>query len=361
MKHPFFVILFRFAHIFNKTCIGRRMKIWHIQILAVLALLLFGCSNEQPKVEQPKVGVLLSVAGRDLTVSNLDAKVEMMGLVRNLSSKPVSKKELKRWKASLRESYPQVFITQAVLADYARAKGIQINKATLNYYQKKAVRQLHSPKIKKYSQLLKKVGSLAPMLDERITEEALVNEVRKFISNENPTNFPSEFVKLRCQQQKDYNARMTLTNAVIYARATNVWEQLKGGADFVEMVRKHTEIEAEIDEKGELGVLSLQQVQGEPMFEKALRELKVGEISGPIEGDNGLMIIRMDSKDVAKDEYGISRIYFRLPMFVKALSEKEMEKQLRKEHNERVVSETIAELVQSAKVEYFNEKTGEKK
>ena len=332
------------------------MKVLHWQILAVLAVMLVGCSKEQPKV-----GVLLSVAGRDLTVSNLNAKVEMMGRVRSLSGKPVPAEELKRWKAGLKESYPEVFITQAVLADYAQLKGIQIKKATLSYYQKKAVKRLRSPKIKKYSQLRKKVGSLAPMLDERITEEALVNEVRKFISNENPTNFPPEFVKLRCQQQKDYNARMTLTNAVIYARATNVWEQLKGGADFVEMVRKYTEIEAEVAEKGELGVLGLKQVQGEPMFEKALGELKVGEFSGPIEGDNGLMIIRMDTKDVARDEYGISRIYFRLPMFVKVLSEKQMEKRLRKEHNERIVGEKIAELVRSAKVEYFNEKTGEKK
>ena len=332
------------------------MKVCHIQILAVMAVLLVGCSKEQPKV-----GVLLSVAGRDLTVSNLNAKVEMMGRVRSLSGKPVSKKELKKWKAGLMKSYPQVFITHAVLADYARAKGIEINKATLNYYKRKVIKLLHSPKIKNYSQLRKKVGPMAPVLDERIAEESLVNEVRKFISSENPTNFPPEFVKLRCQQQKDYNARMTLTNALIYARATNVWEQLKGGADFVEMVRKYTEIEAEIAENGELGVISLRHVQGEPMFEKALTELKVGEFSGPVEGDNGLMIVRMDTKDVAKDEYGISRIYFRLPMFVKALSEKDMEKQLRREHNERVVGEKIGQMVRAAKVEYFNEKTGEKK
>ena len=337
------------------------MKTCHIQILAVLALLLFGCSKEQPKVEQPKVGVLLSVGGRELTVSNLNNKIEMMVRVRNLSGKPPSKKELKRWKSDLKTTYPNIFIMQTVVADYAREKGITISKATTAYYQKKAVKRLGSNKIRSYKQLRKKVGSLAKVLDERIAEEALLNEVRKHIAHENPTNFPPDFVKARCQQQRDYNVRMALTNAVIYARATNVWEQLKSGADFGVLAQKYTEIESEVADKGEVGVIGLQQVQDEPEFVQALRKLKVGEFSAPIEADNGLSIIRMDSKDVEKDEYGISRIYFRLPMFMKVPGEKEMEKLLRKEYNERVVGEKIAELVRAAKVEYYNEKKGERK
>ena len=103
------------------------MKICHIQILAVLALLLFGCSKEQSNVEQSstkqsKVGVLLSVEGRELTVSNLNAKIEMMVRVRSLAGKLPSKKELKSWKATLKTTYPNVFIMQAVIADYAREK-----------------------------------------------------------------------------------------------------------------------------------------------------------------------------------------------------------------------------------------------
>lgn len=337
------------------------MKTCHIQILAVFALLLFGCSKEQANVEQPKVGVLLSVGGRELTVSNLNAKIEMMVRVRNLSSKPPSKRELKSWKANLKTTYPDVFIMQAVVSDYAREKGISIGKATTAYYQKKAVKRLNSKKIRNYKQLRKKVGSFAKLLDERIAEEALLNEVRKHIAYANPTNFPPDYVKARCQQLKDYNARMVLTNAVIYARATNVWEQLKGGADFGELAQKYTEIEAEVADKGELGVIGLQQIQDEPKFAQVLRELKVGEFSAPVEADNGVSIIRMDSKNVEKDEYGISRIYFRLPMLAKVFSEKEMEKQLRKEYNERIVGEKIEQMVRAAKVEYFNEKTGEKK
>ena len=337
------------------------MKTCHIQILAVLALLLFGCSKEQPKVEQPKVGVLLSVGGRELTVSNLNAKIEMMVCVRNLSAKPPSKKELKSWKSTLKTTYPDVFIMQAVVADYAREKGITISKATTAYYQKKAVKWLNSKKIRNYKQLRKKVGSFAKLLDERIAEEALLNEVRKHIAHENPTNFPPEYVKEMCQQRKDYNARMVLTNAVIYARATNVWEQLKSGADFGELAQKYTEIESEVADKGELGVIGLQQIQDEPKFAQVLRELKVGEFSAPVEADNGVSIIRMDSKNVEKDEYGISRIYFKLPMFAKVFDEKEMRKQLQKEYNERIVGEKIEQMVRAAKVEYFNEKTGEKK
>lgn len=342
------------------------MKICHIQILAVLALLLFGCSKEQSNVEKPnvaqsKVGVLLSVGGRELTVSNLNAKVEMMVRIRNLSGKPPSKKELKSWKSTLKATYPDVFIMQTVVSDYAREKGISIGKATTAYYQKKAVKRLKSTKIRNYKQLRKKVGSFGKLLDERIAEEALLNEVRQHIAHENPTNFPPEYVKARCQQLKDYNARMVLTNAVIYARATNVWEQLKGGADFGDLARKYTEIESEVADKGELGVIGLQQLQDEPKFAQVLRELKVGEFSAPVEADNGVSIIRMDSKNVEKDEYGISRIYFRLPMLAKVFDEEEMEKQLQKEYNERIVGEKIEQMVRAAKVEYFNEKTGEKK
>ena len=337
------------------------MKICHIQILAVLALLLFGCSKEQPKEVQSKVGVLLSVGGRELTVSNLNDKIEMMVRIRSLADKPPSKKELKDWKATLKTTYPDVFIMQAVIADYAREKGISIDKATTAYYQKKAVRRLNSKKIKNYKQLRKKLGSFAKVLDERIVEEALLNEVRKHIAHANPTNFPPDYVKARCQERKDYNARMVLTNAVIYARATNVWEQLKSGADFGELAQKYTEIESEAKDKGELGVIGLQQIQDEPKFAQVLRDLKVGEFSAPVEADNGVSIIRMDSKNVEKDEYGFSRIYFRLPMLAKVFDEKEMEKRLQKEYNERIVGEKIEQMVRSAKVEYFNKKTGEKK
>ena len=342
------------------------MKICHIKIFAVLALLLFGCSKEQANVEKPnasqsKVGVLLSVGGRELTLANLNDKIEMMVRVRNLSAKPPSKKELKSWKSNLKATYPNVFIMQAVVADYAREKGIAIDKSTTAYYQKKAIKRLNSREIRNYKQLRKKVGSFAKLLDERIAEEALLNEVRQHIAHENPTNFPPEYVKARCQQLKDYNARMALTNAVIYARATNVWEQLKSGADFGELARKYSEIEAEAEDKGELGVIGLQQLQDEPKFAQVLRELKVGEFSAPVEADNGVSIIRMDSKDVEKDEYGFSRIYFRLPMLAKVFDEQEMEKQLQKEYNERIVGEKIEQMVRSAKVEYFNKKTGGKK
>ena len=333
--------------------------------LVILCLILIGCSKEQP-VETKAGGtnvvcdaVVVSVNGHKLMESELRAKVAMMIAVRRLSGKEAKGEQYKQVKRTLRKSYPKVYVQQRILADYAASEKVEVSKETLKKCREQAISGIKGVK-RGYKGVLAKLGRHAAAFDDHVRGEALSLEVRKHILEANATNFPPEYVRQKCADVKAYNARMALTNAVIYARATNVWEQLKAGADFQEMVEKYTEIKYEIADKGEWGTLGLQQMEQDPELAKCALSLKPGEFSPPIEADNGLMIARLDRKDAVKGDYTFSRIYFRLPLMIEEADEKEMLKLLKKEHDARVLQKTLKELESAAKIEYFNRKQNEK-
>ena len=141
---------------------------------------------------------------------------------------------------------------------------------------------------------------------------------------------------------------MSLTNALVFAKATNVWEKLKAGADFKQMAKQFSDVPKEAEEGGEWGTLGLQQLEPDEDLVNWAQKLQPGEFSPPIDGDNGLMILKMDSKQ--GDDYALSRIYFRLPMFQQEVSEEELLKLKRQQHERTVLQKELNAIVESVEV-----------
>jgi len=330
-------------------------------VLGVAGLVfgLVGCDKGQAVPEKGGVAadeVIVKVNGTALTQSQLNRRVGLMLKVVTGNNPKITDQALESTSNQLYQTFPQVFVMRTLVSDYAAKEKIQVPAATLEKYQKLALRKMQYLRVKDYASLRKKLGGDAALFDEQVREEALLAAVKDHVVAANPTNLPPGYADQVLKDSRAYNARMTATNALIYARATNVWEQLKSGAEFADMIQRHSQLDEERLHKGEWGTFD-RKILGEfPQVLKWVLKAYPGDFSPPLEGDNGLLILRLDSKDDEKDEYALTRIFFQLPLFADELSEAELTEQVRKEHGEKVWQETVERLRAQAKIEFTESK-----
>lgn len=293
------------------------------------------------------------VNGHKLTESGFAAKVEMMAKFKGALNSALTVSQLDELKKNLKRSYPRVFLVDTVLAEYAKTNGIVVSAAAIQKVKRDFLHEEDEKKLNAaYVQFAEKMGDSRKVFEDYLSLTALKEDVADFIAGQNRTNFPPAEIALACERTKKYNERMTATNVVIYARATNVWEQLKKGADFEQMVSKYSELEQEKEDKGLWDTFDFQQLEPDPDVADYAKTLEIGKFSPPIEGDNGLMIMRVDARDAGTCT--ISRIFFHLPLFSEEYTEAELLKKKEADYAKEVVQRKVKALLKAAKVEYVN-------
>ena len=331
-------------------------------IPALLALVLSGCSdgnrsadasagatNGVGKVagEKPvRDRLVISVNGRELRSTNLEERVEMFVKVSTIANPKMTLAEVPKLRSRLRKSLPKLFVREVVFEKFAASEKIKVGKTMIEKARKDLLSSFKGRMT--YDNLRRKVGESAAALDDFVRVQATELAVRQRILDKNPLELPPNYAAEQIKRIKAYNAEMAVSNAVVYARATNAWEKLKAGADFRQVAREFSEVPREAEEGGDWGTLGLQQLEPDEALAEWAQKLQPGGFSPPIEGDNGLMILRVDSRK--GDDYKLSRVYFRLPMFQELVGEKELLRLKRAQHEQAVLSREIAALVKAAKV-----------
>lgn len=91
----------------------------------------------------------------------------------------------------------------------------------------------------------------------------------------------------------------SLTEDQARAKAEKIAADIRAGADFIEMVQKHSEDSASKEKQGllSLGVRYNTNAVPEPM-RKAILSAKQGDIVGPLRHDNGFYIFRIESSKI---------------------------------------------------------------
>lgn len=308
-----------------------------------------GCEKDVEKsTESPVADFIVSVNGKKLTSSELDRRVGMMIHLKTLSEPTTSAAQIEKFKKLLVQTYPDLFVSKILLAEYAESNAIRTTPETLESARKSTVRRFRQTQAKTWPDLLAKMGDYSSVLEDQVEFEARRNQVFRFISDANPTNLTPDFVTNQIEFAKSYNARMDLTNAVTHARATNVWQKLVAGGNFGELAAKHSDLPVERAERGEWGALDWAQIERDPPLFEAAQKLKPGEFSAPIEADNGLMILRVDKKDVK--ECKMSRIFFSLPLYREVPTAEKVVSVVKKTHAARVFKQKMAELRKKAEI-----------
>jgi len=322
-------------------------------ILAGVLVSLTGCEKASSPVASNAGAPVVSVDGTVLTRGQLDARVEFMLKLARRADPQMKSSNYQSLSNRLATTYPQVFVSRTLVRHYADKEKIAIPDETMKRFRKLALRHVRHLRAKDYDALLSKLGADAEIFDGQVRDEALTDAVKAHVIAANPTNLPADYAARRLEEIKAYNKRMDATNAVIHARANEVWRKLKAGEPFKEVAKAYTEIEEERAEGGDWGLLDDKILEDFPALLRAVKNLKVGEFSAPVEGDNGLMIVRLDEKGEDKDEYSLSRIYFCLPMFAREAPPAELIAEAKKKHGEQVWADFQKRLEQEAKIDYF--------
>ena len=334
------------------------MRLRIISLASLVALALIGCSEdsrrdgastEKPLQEKPASNrVVITVNGRALHQNSLNERVEVMVQVATIANSNMKLSDVARLRRKLRSTLPKMFVREVAFDEFAKANKIKVDEAAVDKARKSLMAALGDRKPRKYESLRRKVGPLATVLDGMVQTQATEGAVRQHILAKNPLQLPPNYVADQMARIKAYNAEMSLTNALVFAKATNVWEKLKAGADFKQMAKQFSDVPKEAEEGGEWGTLGLQQLEPDEDLVNWAQKLQPGEFSPPIDGDNGLMILKMDSKQ--GDDYALSRIYFRLPMFQQEVSEEELLKLKRQQHERTVLQKELNAIVESVEV-----------
>lgn len=333
-------------------------------VLTGLVLVGGGCSREvsvpsrndgTPLGALPPSAVVVSVDGTPLTKAALLARVGTMATLQRRRNPNRPDRDAAAQRLALCRAYLPVFIEQTLLRNWARRENLAVSSSLLTNYMCRAFRNLRTHADKTFDDLLTVPGVDAAQLRDQIYGEALRRAVVEALVARTPTNLPPAALQRELAEMRAYNAVMAQTNTLIYARATNVWNRLKAGADFATTARAYTEIPDEVEEDGVWGVFDDPFLRDDPALLAALRELKPGAFTPPVEGDNGLMIARLDARE-EDGSYAVSRIFFRLPLMIDYPTPEELVATARKAHEKNLFATLVKRLRAAADIVYPNGK-----
>ena len=308
-----------------------------------------GCTPEdRHHGESPAV---VTIDGVSLRLDELQGRANMMAQLHRHRFPDAPERLLQVIRRKYEAGYPKFWVEDAVLSRYAAAEGVKVSDELLAKYRKRAFAGLRAKGDRSFDDLLKVSGVSGDYLERQVAAEALRQAISDRLFAQNPTNIPDSYVDGQLQNISDYNARMTVTNAQVYARATNVWNRLKAGEDFVKLVHEETEVDDEKADDGQWGVFDLSAFDQEPGLKAALAALKPGEFTPPVEGDNGLMIARLNERDVTGG-LDISRIIFRLPLFYKPAPREKILEAAYEKYRKSLFDRKLKELLENAVIEY---------
>ena len=195
------------------------------------------------------------------------------------------------------------------------------------------------------------LGTNAFRVDAEIRDRVDYATVTNAILTANPVVVTEPMVQKRLKEIADYNARAEATNAVVFARATNVWQKIAGKEITFEDAAKTYSEDAYLAYGCEWGLFTREQLSDEAEVLKLLPTLKVGDVTPPVESDGGLAILRMDASD-DPDNVAFSRVFFRLPMFYTQETPAEARAALKEELARERISETLKDMASKLKIEY---------
>ena len=308
----------------------------------VLSCLVLGCAREERLV--------VSVNGRKLTEPMLEKRVELMLTLQRAAKPKLSALDAGKLKKQLESTYPQLFISNSLLEEFAATSGIQVAKSVLTNFQARAVRHCRGFKAKDWAGLQTELGAYAGEFDGLVMAEARREAVRDWLVMANPTNLPPDYAAKKHLELIDFNRRIDATNVWIFAHATNVWKKIVAGADFGDMAAKYSDLPVEREERGEWATLDWKQIKPDEELYKWAKKLAPGEISPPIEADGGIMIARIDEK--GDEECKISRIFFKQAVNVVIMSEDEIVKFEKMRYARKLFARKMAELQAAADIVY---------
>lgn len=276
------------------------MKI--IKILSITLLLL----DFNLAIALNNSSIAAIVNNEPLTVIALNNRLSVMIELNNIDQTQIDLKKMK-------EQVLYMLIDEKLISEAASKQNIYISNRELNEAFKRFAMQNHlseedllnvlkSKKINKKEilDILK-----AQMIWSQIVKEQFIKEVK--VSEE---EIKEQFEMMRKYQKANNDIKLRLAEITINKayqnqnkiHADSIIAAIKAGADFQKLVQEFSSSSSK-EKNGEIGWVQLSQLS--PQFIDALKNLKIGEISHPIEQENTVMIFKvLDRQDILAKKLG---------------------------------------------------------
>lgn len=315
--------------------------------LALFVVVVAGCGRN-PYGGEPVV----SVDGKTLYSGEIERRAtNISALFLHRAGNP---SQCEKVKAEFRSGYPARWVEDRVLENEAKRLGVDVPEATLEKFRQQAFRNFKAKGDAGYEVLPGLPGMTAELWEDQVKSEACRVVMRDYWAKESPTNIPPSYADKVLADIKKWNADMAKTNALQYVKATNVWQKLKQGADFVKTARVYTELTEEIEDDCEWGTLDSQFVEDDPVLARQLKKLKVGEFTPPFDGDGGILIVRLDALE-DEEAYRVSRIFFRKGNVLRPAARADIVRSAEEKYVKELFARRLQALVEAADVRYFNQ------
>lgn len=343
-----------------------------IGFLVLILVLLFGCgnaesgvdlssdiSNTENKKQENQANVLVKVGDKELKTTDLLAESELRCQLELIRNPKIREKALENIRKRISSTAVKYFVTSTLSSEYIKENNIIIDSKTREEH---IAKLLKSFKINKIEDIKNKLPEyLVNRFESGIERTLIVDAARNAILNKANINVSEEQVDKALERYTRANEKASLTNALVYAHASNVWNRIVAKKrTFDEAAFEYSEIEGEATQFGLWGSFKESNFESdeEKPFKEWLLKAKLGDISPPLVVDSGLCITRLDSvshnddQDSDSKNYALSRIYFRLPVIWEIPTKSEMRKIIFDAEKNRAIEKAFSELAKRHKVVY---------
>lgn len=301
------------------------MKMRNISLLLVAFIV--GCWKEEPirkdYDELRPTDVIVRVASHSFDRQTCDELVDVVLEREKKSRRASSRTEEQRQarRVALEKAFIDQFASSASICSIASENGYSPDLATCSGIMSNYARKASGGRLT--VEAFAKKYPLAWRHTEKMTKMALTAKSYFETAFSNELVVTDADVKMMKDYVRRYNEDAARTNALIYACASNVCALAKGGSDFTKLVERYDRHPSRKPD-GMWGELNLSDFDDMPDVLAAVSRSRPGDICGPIEGDDGLLVLKVVEHEgvgnvsvvnANPERFVFQRIYFELPVF----------------------------------------------
>lgn len=241
--------------------------------------------------------VIVRVNGEDITKGEFttweNTRVKAWALAKGWKPDTVNA-ETRKFQLQNRARTLGEMVKYTLIGQHARAEGIEPTEKEVAAQERKMLRLLKKPKAS-FAEVAASFGAAeGEMLAQMVRADALTMAVLVHSTSNDLYHVTAQEFTNRVEFVKRWNERTEATNAFVRARAMQAKKEILAGAYFADVAKKYADFAPEDGEAWE--TFYLDEFEGDDPLGQWLARSDTGDISDPIDLDDGISIVGIKAK-----------------------------------------------------------------
>ncbi|MGN0854724.1 MAG: peptidylprolyl isomerase [Kiritimatiellia bacterium] len=306
---------------------------------------------------------IVTVDGKALTKGALERECAIRQALARLADPKLTVEKQEKIRQSVLDSAVRRFLLRQAVLSEAERRGVVESEEELAALHERFLQSLGRKQPRRtFAQVTNRLSAAeAQALMDDLRLDCRYGKMQAILRDEAATHITPEETERRFRDIGRYNQRARAEEQQIYAQATNVYERLKSGETFESLVDEFAGQAPRIDTDLEWGTFQRGFFADDPEIHRLLGEMKDGEYSPPVQGNNGIIIIRLNrtvapdkADDPGGDYYQLGKIFFALPEIFELSDQAALRARIERELTDKKLNRKLLELQAACKVEHPN-------